>query len=259
MAQPEKRENSVLFSLRELRQIEEKRVEEEDAAAKSAEEARIRAKMEEERRKREEEEARVRAIQDAEQRVRDEQERKIREEQLRLQESENRARVEAQAQLEAQRLNHEMELRRHEISKKRPVGLMVAAGVLLLAIVGLGIFLYEKNEENKKQEALIAQKDREAAEQQKIIDNLNKQLGDLNGQLADLDKNISAAQTALNGAKDQAARDAAQARIDDLNRHRQAVADQAAAVQREAAAAAEKKRKAAVHLSNDCLNGPLGC
>ena len=49
MAQGEKRENSVLFSLRELRQIEENRVQEEENAVRSAEEARIRAKVEEHR------------------------------------------------------------------------------------------------------------------------------------------------------------------------------------------------------------------
>ena len=40
MAQPEKRENSVLFSLRELRQIEESRVSEEESAVRNAESAR---------------------------------------------------------------------------------------------------------------------------------------------------------------------------------------------------------------------------
>ena len=40
MAQSEKRENSVLFSLRELRQIEESRVQEEEHAVRSAEEER---------------------------------------------------------------------------------------------------------------------------------------------------------------------------------------------------------------------------
>jgi len=43
MAQPEKRENSVLFSLRELRQIEESRVQEEEHAVRTAEQARIAA------------------------------------------------------------------------------------------------------------------------------------------------------------------------------------------------------------------------
>ena len=68
MSTPEKRENSVLFSLRELRQIEETRVQEEEDAARAQEEARIRAKMDAERRAREEVEARVRAQQDEERR-----------------------------------------------------------------------------------------------------------------------------------------------------------------------------------------------
>src|SRR5437867_2171031 len=64
MAQSEKRENSVLFSLRELRQIEESRVQEEETAVRSAEEARQRAQMEEDKRKRDEEEAKIRAERD---------------------------------------------------------------------------------------------------------------------------------------------------------------------------------------------------
>ena len=64
MAQGEKRENSVLFSLRELRQIEESRVQEEEHAVRSAEEARVRAQQEDERRRREAEDARVQAERD---------------------------------------------------------------------------------------------------------------------------------------------------------------------------------------------------
>src|SRR5438309_6853800 len=66
MAQGEKRENSVLFSLRELRQIEESRVQEEESAVRTAEEARMRAQQAEEQRVRNEEEARVRAERDHE-------------------------------------------------------------------------------------------------------------------------------------------------------------------------------------------------
>src|SRR3990167_8450796 len=58
MAQPEKRENSVLFSLRDLRQIEENRVQEEEQAVRSAEEQKIRAKENAERAAREAEEDR---------------------------------------------------------------------------------------------------------------------------------------------------------------------------------------------------------
>src|SRR5512138_2455303 len=65
MAQGEKRENSVLFSLRELRQIEENRVQEEESAVRSAEEARLHAQQEAERRRREAEEAKIREERDA--------------------------------------------------------------------------------------------------------------------------------------------------------------------------------------------------
>ena len=43
MAGPEKRENSVLFSLRELRQIEENRVQEEEDAVRTASQSRAAA------------------------------------------------------------------------------------------------------------------------------------------------------------------------------------------------------------------------
>src|SRR5688572_30563977 len=64
MAQGEKRENSVLFSLRELRQIEENRVQEEENAVRTAEEARLRAQQEAEKRRFEEEQARIQAERD---------------------------------------------------------------------------------------------------------------------------------------------------------------------------------------------------
>src|SRR5678816_2057445 len=71
MAQSEKRENSVLFSLRELRQIEENRVQEEENAVRSAEEARSRAQQEAERRRREEEEARITAEREHQRQIED--------------------------------------------------------------------------------------------------------------------------------------------------------------------------------------------
>src|SRR3569832_2961402 len=64
MAQSEKRENSVLFSLRELRQIEESRVQEEEHAVRSAVEERRLAKEAAERKIREAEEAKIREERD---------------------------------------------------------------------------------------------------------------------------------------------------------------------------------------------------
>ena len=101
MAQPEKRENSVLFSLRELRTIEESRVKEEEDAAQAAEQARIRARLDAERRAKEEEDAKVRATEEAARHEREMADKRLREEQMRIQETEARARAEHQANLAA--------------------------------------------------------------------------------------------------------------------------------------------------------------
>src|SRR5215467_5692495 len=116
MAQPEKRENSVLFSLRELRQIEESRVQEEEHAVRSAEEARVMAQQEADRKRREEEEARIRAERDH---LRSIEEAKVaaeREARLRVESAEAGERARQQAALDQSRLQQEMELRRAEVA-----------------------------------------------------------------------------------------------------------------------------------------------
>jgi len=124
MAQPEKRENSVLFSLRELRQIEENRVAEEEQAARSAEEARQAAQAAAERRRREEEEAKVRAERDAQLAIETARENAEREARMRVESAEATERQRQQAALEQQRLQQEMELRRAEVAKKRPTWML---------------------------------------------------------------------------------------------------------------------------------------
>lgn len=164
----ERKESSVLFSLRELRSIEEERIAEEEAARRRAEEERKRAAEEAERRVREEAEARRQAAEDAERRGREEVERRHREERLRVEEAERRARVEAQANLEQQRLAHEMELRAMEVQRKRPTALIAVAAVLLLAVGGLGFLAYKKSQESeqldKQLAALLDQIDKTKAE-----------------------------------------------------------------------------------------------
>ncbi len=148
----EKKESSVLFSLRELRDIEDQRIQEETSAQKQAEEDRIRAQMDAERRAREAEENARRAKLDEEQRRREDEERRLREEQLRLEETERRARVEAQAALERERVAREMEIRAVEAQKKRPTALVAMAVGLLVVIGGLGIFLYNQRQETAQKE-----------------------------------------------------------------------------------------------------------
>src|SRR5581483_749286 len=125
----ERRENSVLFSLRELRGIEEKRVKGEE----EAEHARIEAK-------RRAEEDRVRAEQES-------RERAAREDQLRLQEAERRAQIEAAAKLEQHRI--EAEARARMDAKKFPVGAVVGGVLALVVVAGIvmAVLVHNHNEE----------------------------------------------------------------------------------------------------------------
>src|SRR5882762_4402638 len=143
MAQPEKRENSVLFSLRELRQIEESRVQEEEHAVRTAEQARIAAAQEAERQRREAEEAKVRAERDELLRIETARENADRDARMRVESAEAMERQRVQAALEQQRLQHEMELRRAEVAKKRPTWMLAVTGVALLAAIGLIVIAWQ--------------------------------------------------------------------------------------------------------------------
>jgi len=201
----ESRENSVLFSLNELRQIEEERISEEEMARREEEQQRIRAQQEAERRRLEEEQARIQAQQDAERMRLEEEERLRREDQMRIQEAEARARAEHQAILEQQRLAQEMALREKEIAKKRPTWLIaVLAGVVLIA-GGFGYMFYQK-----------AEHDRMTAIQEKR---------ELEERIAALESEINTAQDALNAAE-QRAKDAS---LDEAERKK---AEEEAAMQR---------------------------
>jgi colicin import membrane protein len=229
MAQPEKRENSVLFSLRELRSIEETRIKEEEDAAKTAEEARIRARMEEERRQREAEEAKVRAAEDAARREQDAHNQRVREDALRVQEAEARARAEHQANLEAHRLQQEMEIRRQEVQKKWPVWLVVAVGIFAVITIGAVIFMVQSSNkadqekrdrqaaEVKRQEAerIAKQKEQETAE-------LKAQVDGLIAALADLDNQMKESERQLTAATSQAERDKVAARQAEIRRQQRA-------------------------------------
>lgn len=207
MAQSEKRENSVLFSLRELRSIEETRVKEEEDAAKAAEEARIRARMDEERRLREAEEAKQRAAEDAARREHEAREQRLREDALRVQEAEARARAEHQAQLEAHRLQQEMEIRRQEVQKKWPVWLVVAVGIFAVITAGAVIFMVQSSrkadeeakrrqaaqEEQAKAEAIAKQKEKETAELKAQVDGLIAAIADLDNQMRESERQLAAA------------------------------------------------------------------
>jgi colicin import membrane protein len=129
---PEQRENSVLFSLKELRRLEDDRIRQEEAEIRAQAEAERRAREDAERRAREDVERRRREEEDRVRRVEDEQLARSREEQLRLQEAERRARVEAEMRLQEERMRLEIQSKKG----RSPLPAVIAVGVVVVAIAG---------------------------------------------------------------------------------------------------------------------------
>jgi len=254
MAQPEKRENSVLFSLRELKQIEQKRVQDEEQRRQDAETAVVRAQQEAEQRRQDAEKAAEQAKRDAERMAAEAAERKLREEALRIQEAEARARVEAQANLEASRLAAEMDIRRTEANRKRPIKQIAAAAAVLVAVAAfIGVRAMQHASEKDKA-AQVAQAEKAKAEDE--MRKYGEQVEQMQAEVAASAKEIREAEAALASAQSQADRDAANAKI---------AAAKKAAAEREAVLAElrEKQRKAGlkVNTSDRCIKNPLadGC
>lgn len=236
----ERRENSVLFSLRELRNIEEERVKGEEDAERARIEAERRAREEEIRRAKEAEEAKRRAEEERLRRIEEEKERQVREEQLRLQESERRAQIEAQTKLEQARI--EAEARARMEAKKPPIGAIVGGVVGLVALAGgiMGYLVYSHNQEIKKEQARVAaveaEKTRIAKEAKEREEAIAKELGDLKGQ--------------LEKATDEAEKAKIRARME-------SVASRASSGSRPKAAKAEGEKPAAKPKINTNTNDPL--
>lgn len=244
MAQ-EKQENSVLFSLRELRDIEQTRV-------RSEEEQRVQA-QEDERRRIDEQRRQAEAEQqrrEQEERMRfEELERQRREEGLRLQEAEQRARIEAQAALEQQRMAHEMDLRRQELSKKRPTGLLAVVGILVVLGGGLGVWGYQSYQEGQVKAQQIKDRERELAELQQQQMALAAEIEKLNQQMLEAQTKVAAATTAEEKA-------AAQQQLDSLRAEATRKSNRKREVDK-ASKQSDGKRK--IEISDACRNNPLDC
>lgn len=177
----DRRENSVLFSLRELREIENERVKNEEETERSRLEAEAQAKRDEEQRRLMEEEARVR-------REREDRERAVREDALRLQETEKRAQIEAATRLEQTRIEAEAQAR--AAAKKFPTGAVVSGVIALVLISGgiVGYLIYNHNQELIRERTALeakaeAEKQRIAAESKAELERQKKQLDELRAQL----------------------------------------------------------------------------
>ena len=258
MAQSEKRENSVLFSLRELRQIEESRVQEEEHAVRTAEEARMRAQQEEERRRREEEEAKIRAERDHQRSIEEARLGQEREARMRVESTEAAERARHQAELEQQRLHQEMEIRRAEVAKKRPTWMLVVTGFAVVGAIALtiiGINAYNSSQEDKARAAQAEkEKDEYAAQVKKLKEDVEKAQHDLDDVATRVDKAVADVSAAQNAADLRAA----QERLAQLNREKAEMNKRLA----DAKTAAEKAERAkGLHISKECQDNPLakGC
>jgi hypothetical protein len=258
MAQGEKRENSVLFSLRELRQIEESRVQEEENAVRSAEEARTRAQQDAERRVREAEEAKIREERDHQRSIEEARVAAEREARMRVESTEAAERQRHQAALEQQRLAQEMEIRRAEVAKKRPTWMLVVTGFALVAAVALIFFAIQKmnqsEEDTKAKKAAEEIADKAAKDAKDAQDKVAK----LSSDLIDLGHRVDQATDALASAQNDADRSAARSRLDQLRKERAEMEQHIADAK---AAAAKAERAKGVHVSKECLDNPLakGC
>jgi hypothetical protein len=258
MAQPEKRENSVLFSLRELRQIEESRVQEEEHAVRTAEQARIAAAQEAERKRREAEEAKIRAEREEVLRIEMAREGAEREARMRVESAEAMERQRSQAALEQQRLAHEMELRRAEVAKKRPTWMLVVTGGALVLTIGLVIFAVQRKHESDVAKAAAALAEQEKIEAQETLKHLTDDINEQDNRLKAAESAVTVAQTDADRKAAQANLVAAQANLDRLRKQKiEAEQRQAAA----AASAAKAERAKGLHISKECQDNPLakGC
>lgn len=157
------RENSVLFSLKELRGIEDDRVKQEEEAARAKVAAEVRAKEDAVRKVKEEEERKAREEQDRMVRIQAEKEKQLREEQMKLEAEKHKAQVEAHARLEETRIQAEIHAKAH--AKKAPVGAIVGGVVGTVVLAGavlgyvLGVYLPSQQkmiEERAAREQTIA-------------------------------------------------------------------------------------------------------
>ena len=258
MAQGEKRENSVLFSLRELRTIEESRVQEEETAVRNADEARSRAQAAEDQRRRNEEDGRIQAERDHHRSIEEAKASAEREARMRVESAEAAERAREQAAFEQQRLAQEMELRRADIAKKRPTWMLVVTGFAIVAAIGLIFFAIQRkndaDEADKQAEIAKKAKDEAVAAAQEAKDRLVK----LEKDLDEIQEKVGKAVNDLSVAQNDADRQAARGKLAEAQKEQYEMKQRVATAK---AAAERAERNKGVHISDECKNNPLakGC
>jgi len=249
-------ESSVLFSLKELRGIEQQRVADERAAIERAKQAEIDAKLAAERAQREAEEAKIAAEREERMRIENARVAAEREMRLRVEATEAAERARLAAELEQQRLVQEMEIRRVEALQKRPRWMIAVTAMAAVAAIALAVFAVDR-----MREAAAAERDEQAAIQAKIdakqiAAEAQAKLEEMRKQLAVLDATVDAATKRLEIAQNDADREKARQAI------AQARKDKAEAQRRlddYNAAVAKKIRDGGIKLDDCAKGGSLDC
>jgi hypothetical protein len=155
LSKSDRPENSVLFSLQELRRLEDERVKAEAEARMARAEAERRAKAEAEARARDEETRRVREEEERRKRAESEREARQREDRLRVEEAERRARVEGELELRKQQLLEEQRQRHMQgRGSGRSAWMAAAAGAALFVAVGGGLAAWASWQHQAEKNAL---------------------------------------------------------------------------------------------------------
>jgi len=170
VAQPH--ESSVLFSLAELRQIEQERIEAEEADRAAAIEAEKRAQLEAERLEQIRIADAARREAEREREAAEQAEAERRQEALRIEQAERQARIAADAEIAQKRLAEEMQLRRIEAENRRPVGLKLLAAALVAIALALGVVVYQKAQEAERRAGELAETRAEIGEIQTRLQGL---------------------------------------------------------------------------------------
>lgn len=190
----DQKESSVLFSLKELMNIEEDRIKKETSDLEATARAQREAKEAADRAARENEERRIR---EEEERRRAEEMRR-REEAARLEaiqqgevertrlEAEQRARMEAMAA--QQRHEQQLATIQHQSGSKKLKGIAIAIGtVLVLGAIGGGLAFKASGEESARKQAALAAENAKLAEEkrqlQEVVSKAEEKERDLNDQL----------------------------------------------------------------------------
>ena len=173
------RENSVLFSLRELRRIEDDRVKKEQETSRAKAEAERQAKEAAERASREAEERRIRDEAERVRLAKEEETHREREGNLRVQEAERRARVEGEMRINEERMRLEMQHKKKHSPVKAVLGVAL---VLVLIGGGIGYKMYSQHQ---------AELATERAERARIEAQARKDRAELEAKLVGIEKNMN--------------------------------------------------------------------